>query len=61
MPPAPTGAGSAGLGGGSGFGMAFVAMLMLMGGLAAQRFSRMVLAPARGRPVAFVWLLERPG
>jgi hypothetical protein len=61
-PSAPTGAGASGALAASGSGTGLVAVLLLaLGWLAAQRFLRIVIAPAQSRPVAFVWLLERPG
>ena len=64
-PPAPqaplTGASGTGSGGGISFSTAFVAVLLALLLLASTRWSRLVLAPASWRPVAFVWLLERPG
>ncbi len=62
VPGAPFGVGVAGAGGASGVGTGLMAVLLLaLGWLALQRFFRLVLAPAVCRPVAFCWLLERPG
>ena len=61
-PGAPFGVGVAGAGGVSGFGGGLVAVLFVaLGGFAVQRLFRLVVAAARCRPVAFCWLLERPG
>jgi collagen type IV alpha len=61
-PSAPVGVGVSGGFGASGVGGGvFAVLLVALGGLAAQRLFRFVVASAQCRPVAFVWLLERPG
>jgi hypothetical protein len=61
-PGGPSGVGVAAAGAASGLGWGLVAVLLLaLGWFVAQRLFGLVIASARCRPVAFCWLLERPG